>query len=319
MKCEYCGLEINSNEITHKCDNCGKVYHEACWDLADHHCPQESDELSKTENVFDILDDVAPKLEIPSIKNNNKLRSIITFLGLAIIVAIIFINFRFTEHPILFTIVPVFIVLVIEGIFFKKLDGSKDDKLKTAYAEYERKYKNYIDRAKNNYELSKNKYAELCKKYSSFQSYGNYKIGIADNNFVIVELTPPTAPKYVELISELTYDIGKSCELTPILDLPLDDFIYFKQDGSVEYSTEISGGGVSIGGALIGGAIAGDVGAIIGSQKPISTKQVEHDSRKTIIKTKDNEFICDYDFYDVLMKVVPQKEFSYQLITNNKN
>jgi len=313
MKCEYCGLEIKSNEITHKCDNSGKVYHEACWDLADHHCPQESDELSKTENVFDISDDVAPKVELFNRKKNS-IASLSFLLFNFVIIALTFLSDNDNAWSIFF---PAFI---IESIVAIAWGASRDKKSKrAAYAEYERKYKNYIDRAKNNYELYKNKYAELCKKYASFQSYGNYKIGIADNNFVIVELTPPTAPKYLELISELTYDIGKNCELTQILELPLDDFIYFKQDGSVQYSTEISGGGVSIGGALIGGAIAGDVGAIIGSQKPISTKQVEHDSRKTIIKTKDNEFICDYDFYDVLMKVVPQKEFSYQLITNNKN
>lgn len=106
-----------------------------------------------------------------------------------------------------------------------------------------------------------------------------------------------------------------------------EDIIYFRKTGDIQYTTEISGGkvtggGSSIGGAVVGGLLAGDAGAIIGSRKKIesegiTTNVVEHDSRKVLLKTKTQEVEFDLDMYDILMRFIPEKEYTYIMATKS--
>lgn len=87
------------------------------------------------------------------------------------------------------------------------------------------------------------------------------------------------------------------------------------QEGSVHYTTEVSGGGgggSSLAGAVVGGVIAGGAGAIIGSRKkldPVTSTTKQIDDRITSLKLLDednnfSEIIFDYNDYYVLSKLL---------------
>lgn len=80
---------------------------------------------------------------------------------------------------------------------------------------------------------------------------------------------------------------------------------------------EIRGGGSSIGGAIIGELLDGNTGAIIGSRKkttstPIKTEVKTTDSRKIILKFKEDEqergMILDKSIWDDLCFLCPEKK-----------
>jgi hypothetical protein len=82
---------------------------------------------------------------------------------------------------------------------------------------------------------------------------------------------------------------------------------------------KVKGGGVSVVGAVAGGAIAGPVGMILGGRKkvkskPIKTTTTVTDTRKIILKFKENEeekgMILDKSVYDVLCFVCPEKKIN---------
>lgn len=192
-----------------------------------------------------------------------------------------------------------------------KLENEKTISLETAF------YNVYLD-----------EYNKECAKYAGFKSFNDLKIGVLNGNFMVVSLTPPKKPDYECTAKNITFEKTEKYNIQTYIDIPLEDFIYFKKEGSVQYTTEVSGGGTSLGGAVlggiigeavIGGAIASATGAIIGSRKPIKSQTVEHDNRVTIIKTRTNEYTGSAELYDVLMDIVPEKEFSYILVTGNAN
>lgn len=80
---------------------------------------------------------------------------------------------------------------------------------------------------------------------------------------------------------------------------------------------EVKGGGVSVLGAAAGGAIAGPVGMVLGGRKKVKSKPVKTtttvtDTRKTILKFKENGeekgMVLDKSIYDVLRFICPEKE-----------
>lgn len=190
-----------------------------------------------------------------------------------------------------------------------KLENEKAISLETAF------YNIYLD-----------EYNKECTKYADFKSFNELKIGILNGNFMVVSLTPPKKPDYECTAKNIAFEKTEKYNIQTYIDIPLEDFIYFKKEGSVQYTTEVSGGGTSLGGAVIGGLIGGAVvggaiasatGAIIGSRKSVKSQTVEHDNRVTIIKTRTNEYTGVAELYDVLMEILPEKEFSYILVTGN--
>lgn len=120
-----------------------------------------------------------------------------------------------------------------------------------------------------------------------------------------------------------------------ILKIPLDNIIYFKEIGKVDYLAKvnggkINGGGVNIDGALAGGMIFGAAGAIVGSQlgteiksTGINTTVETVDTRQVSLCYKDSndkiaEEIYPYEVFDFLMKVIPEKEITIVNLESQK-
>jgi hypothetical protein len=105
--------------------------------------------------------------------------------------------------------------------------------------------------------------------------------------------------------------------LYKLISEPLSNIKHFKHDGEVSYETKISGGsggGSSIGGAITGGIIAGSVGAVIGSRKKteeITSERIRHDNRQTVLEVQDGAYYFDYDGYDILLELIPEKEYTF--------
>ena len=100
-------------------------------------------------------------------------------------------------------------------------------------------------------------------------------------------------------------------------NISIDNVISFIRQGDVYTETNVSGGGSSIGGAVVGGVIAGGTGAVIGSRKKIKTENKRIDERKTILEYKDKYtdkkcyMFFDSTAYEVLLKLIPQKEINF--------
>lgn len=122
----------------------------------------------------------------------------------------------------------------------------------------------------------------------------------------------------------------------PVFIIPLNNIIYFQEKGDLSYSTSISGGGggsksMSVAGAVAGKLMFGDVGAIIGSRAgtgvkidEIHSETVEHDNRYVVLRYLDSDKgYCDiqmeYDCYEALNKLIPEKEYSYVSINAKPN
>lgn len=103
--------------------------------------------------------------------------------------------------------------------------------------------------------------------------------------------------------------------LTVLDRIPTDEILFFREMGSLQYTTSVHGGGVNVGGAIVGGLIGGDVGAIIGSRQGVVSKTEEHDGRTAMIKlTNGKEKVYDYRYYQCFTEIIPQKEYSYLIM-----
>ena len=73
--------------------------------------------------------------------------------------------------------------------------------------------------------------------------------------------------------------------------IALDNIKYFKVEGSVQYLSDVTGGGVNMQGAVLGGLLAGDAGAIVGSRlnTGIRTSCKSVDNRKIILVLRDGD------------------------------
>lgn len=108
-----------------------------------------------------------------------------------------------------------------------------------------------------------------------------------------------------------------------------DKIKYFTKDGSISYTNEIvnKGKNISVSGAIIGGVIAGEAGAIIGSRKDmgkIENVTVKHDDVYTYVYFEQNEKIKlaeikGAEFYQIILRLMPEKEYNYILSEKEKN
>ena len=91
---------------------------------------------------------------------------------------------------------------------------------------------------------------------------------------------------------------------------------YFKHSGDTYTETKISGGGTqpaNIADIAIASVVAGSTGAIIASRpktQPVKSETIRHDNRKTILVYDNGNLEFAHKDYDVLMKLIPDKEFS---------
>jgi len=102
--------------------------------------------------------------------------------------------------------------------------------------------------------------------------------------------------------------------------ISLSNIQYFKVEGSEQYISEVSGGGVNLRGAVAGGLLGGGAAAVIGSQlgTETKTKVVKKDDRKVVIVYSKNDKlkVLNSESYDIeatvraLRKLIPKKEES---------
>ena len=111
--------------------------------------------------------------------------------------------------------------------------------------------------------------------------------------------------------------------------IPISDIQFFRIEGTTQYISEITGGGVNMQGAATGAFWLGGVGAIIGSQMGTETKTniIEKDDRKVSIVYSVNNALKilnirsnDIDAtIEALRQLIPQKEESIvQMKSNTK-
>lgn len=148
-------------------------------------------------------------------------------------------------------------------------------------------------------------------------------IGKTENEihlFKVVEPTPPNVADKGEGFSvnvQLVRATPGRIEVEQKFDI--DDIIYYTNDGSTQYVSNVNGGGSSLKGAVVGGLVAGAAGAVIGSRKKVETTVSERDTRETIIMTKSGEERIHYKYYEFLTKLIPEKEFTVVQLNSYNN
>jgi hypothetical protein len=136
---------------------------------------------------------------------------------------------------------------------------------------------------------------------------------------------------YTTILSSKIYFWDDNSELyfcdpkhTTNIKISKDSIISFNMVGEYHESTSTTGGGVkgggtSIGGAVVGGVLLGPVGAIIGSRKKVKSKPIKTtthvtDTRKVILKFKENDMekgmVLDKIIFDVLSFICPEKKIA---------
>lgn len=103
-------------------------------------------------------------------------------------------------------------------------------------------------------------------------------------------------------------------EIQTIQEIKFDDIICFNRVGDITTTMNIKGGEINIGKAILGNMIAGDAGAVLMGKERIRVENNTTDNRVTflIYKDKDNESFMKFDTkgYDILLKLIPLKEYS---------
>ena len=191
------------------------------------------------------------------------------------------------------------------------------EKLKTKYSNEFQNLQNKLDieeeKLKIKYQKLLDRYHaksnEYILKYPIPKSINKY-LGLTNNSIEIFTKDP--IKKYHRSETEIIGNSGGGIKVKQ--SFKLDDIFYFDEKGSVSYSTNVAGGGSSVGGAVVGGILAGGTGAVIGSRKGISSETIEHDTRKTVLATKNGTYEYPYAYYDIFCKLIPEKEYKTQQI-----
>lgn len=171
-------------------------------------------------------------------------------------------------------------------------------------------YLQYID----NFEKEKSKVLGTYSKcYKFSDSY--YLIRKRNDTLLFVNCYPPEEFR-VEQDPHMIIDSKKGRVNVTTYDIK--NILFWQEIGSLQYTSNVSGGGVNVGGAIAGAMIAGNVGAIIGSRESITTETQEHDSRKILMKMTDGEEkVYLYKYRDAFSTCIPEKEFTYVSLMNH--
>lgn len=229
----------------------------------------------------------------------------IIFLVVVYVISAFIIPYNaFIFKIILFLVVVVTISMIygiIESVIKKKAD---EYSIIENMNVFQQEYDNYIY---ENGIVKSDTQATLIEERGIFTLEIQHYLWIEDNN---LKLFP---------MSKSYKDYFTSCNSMPdisklhLISIPIESISYFEEVGELRRYTTVSGGGSSLKGALIGYALASDVGAIIGSRKPIESKIISSDDRKVelIYKNQSNEIVnleFAHDAYMVLKKLIPEKE-----------
>lgn len=126
--------------------------------------------------------------------------------------------------------------------------------------------------------------------------------------------------QYIKLCKTF-YSNDKKIEAVEKTIIPIDNIKFFAREGEYRIDNIIEGGGVSLGGAIVGGVIAGGVGAVLGGRQKITTTTKEIDKRLTYLYYNENNqekrIAFDSKNYDILLKLIPNKDYSYLEKHNN--
>ena len=115
---------------------------------------------------------------------------------------------------------------------------------------------------------------------------------------------------------------------TQALSVKLDDLLYYKIEGSVQRTSNVTGGGVNMQGAIAGAIIGGSAAAIIGSQigTETTTQTVTYDDRKITLYINEHNHLetmairCQNADKTIaaLRELIPSKEESVVRIEASK-
>lgn len=113
------------------------------------------------------------------------------------------------------------------------------------------------------------------------------------------------------------------------IKVALDDFLYYKIEGSVQHLSNISGGGVNMQGAVAGAIIGGGAAAIIGSQvgTQTTTEVITRDDRRITLFINENNRLETLTInsknidktINAFRELIPNKEESVVQIESSKN
>lgn len=138
------------------------------------------------------------------------------------------------------------------------------------------------------------------------------KIGLTKKeDLIIYNLYKPEKEK-VEYEPEFCIIPPKPGEIKVLERYAVKQIMFFREVGSVQYTTSVSGGGVNLAGAVVGGMVAGAAGAVIGGRQAVTSSTKKHDDRKVVLKLNSGtEKVYDYKYYDYFIKLIPEKEYSF--------
>ncbi|MBR3928641.1 MAG: hypothetical protein IKJ65_06540 [Clostridia bacterium] len=127
--------------------------------------------------------------------------------------------------------------------------------------------------------------AQQFRKYSEFLSYVEREKGS-----IVTYLAKDTIAAYINRALPLYIKLKQTGCKSQAIKVAFDDILYYKIEGSVQYLSNVSGGGVNMQGAVAGAIIGGGAAAIIGSQvgTQTTTEVITKDDRKITLYITEN-------------------------------
>jgi len=207
------------------------------------------------------------------------------------------------NHPLIGVIITILFLTIT--IIKYEIDKKKEEKLDKKHNKYreliEKKYDAFIE--------------QLNTKYPDNIVYKPCSYFAFSKNEIIGYSIPEIIKIKNDILNEDFENFIKEYNPTETLDfsIPIDDIIYFYSSGDVTYTESLMKTKGTPESTVIGGIMGGLVGAFVGSQMSVKTVTKKHDDRKTIVRTRKEEYKLDYRLFDVLMKIIPEKEYKYQM------
>lgn len=336
--CPFCEVEINENDEKYICPNCETIYHKECWDCLDYcvNCEKERKKTEKTEEKINQVNqqfDGKLKNLKKQWKKRNGIRRLIWIVvaGGPLVFGIATDDVDdYLAFPIIVTVLSLVIGIVslikyiinkerIEENCKKEIDTIKELKIRNDNSGLIATYKDIFRKYTTKFNSLIENVTPYIQHNTSIDGISSNYIAInkQKNSLIFFNINKPQA--YMVNVSNNSVQKPKEGSIQITGDFLIENIVYFKLIGDVQYTSKVSGGGSSIGGAIVGGLVAGDAGAIIGSRQEVKTSVQEHDSRQTLLKLENSEFYFEKELYEVLMKLIPKKEYTYLDIKSKAN
>ena len=164
----------------------------------------------------------------------------------------------------------------------------------------------------------------LSSKYSEFLSYVEREKGS-----IVTYPAKDTIAAHINRALPLYIKLKQTGCKSQAIKVAFDDILYYKIEGSVQYLSNVSGGGVNMQGAVAGAIIGGGAAAIIGSQvgTQTTTEVITKDDRKITLYITENNTMETLTIssknidktINALRELIPSKEESVVQIETNKS